>query len=110
MDNLLDIGDEVICVDDSRPEGWSSEVFPQWVVKDEKYIIREILGNDDIVVGVLLRELRNPSIFQKLLGREQEPAFATWRFSKLRSAYEVQEEKEVSKKENKRIKESVEYI
>jgi hypothetical protein len=89
---MLGIGDEVICVDDSKPEGWSSLLFPQWVQKDNKYIIREILDNDDIVVGILLVELKNPQIWQDLLGRYQEGAFATWRFEKLRSAYEIEEE------------------
>ena len=98
MSELLGVGDEAICIDDARPEGWSSDVFPQWVVKDLKYIVRELVDNDDIVVGCLVRELRNPPIFQKLLGREQEPAFATWRFSKLRSAYEIAEEKASEKK------------
>jgi hypothetical protein len=94
MSDLIGVGDEVICVNDSRPEGWSSEVFPQWVIEDSKYIISELLENDDIVVGCLVRELSNPPIFQKLLGRVQEPAFATWRFVKLRSAYEIKEEME----------------
>ena len=33
-------------------------------------------------------------VYQKLIGRDQEPAFATWRFSKLRSAYAIAEKKE----------------
>lgn len=90
---MLDIGDEVICVNDSRPEGWSSEVFPEWVVKDQKYIVRELLNNDNIVVGVLVNELHNPIIWQPLIGRYQEGAFAIWRFEKLRTAYQIQEEK-----------------
>ena len=43
-------------------------------------------------MGVLLEELINPEVFISLLGRIQESAFATWRFSKLRSAYELEEE------------------
>lgn len=104
MSDLIGVGDEVICIDDARPDGWSADVFPQWVVKDSKYIIREIVDNDDIVVGCLVRELRNPPIFQKLLGREQEPAFATWRFSKLRSAYEIAEEKQAESRIKKKEK------
>jgi len=96
---MLGVGDEVICIDDHKPMGWSSEVFPEWVVKDVKYVIREILMNDDIVVGVLLVELKNNVVYQKLIGRDQEAAFAAWRFSKLRSAYQISEEEEsVSKK------------
>jgi len=92
-EDLLGVGDEVMCINDSRPDGWSIEHFPQWVKKDSKYTIREILDNDDIVVGVLLEELKNPVIYVKLIDREQEGAFATWRFRKLRSAYAINEEK-----------------
>ena len=92
-EDLLGVGDEVMCINDSRPDGWSAEHFPQWVKKDNKYTIREILDNDDIVVGVLLEELVNPVMYIKLLDREQEGAFATWRFRKLRSAYAINEEK-----------------
>lgn len=90
---MIGVGDEVICIDDSRPNGWTSDVFPNWVLKDEKYVIRELLDNDDIVTGVLLVELKNPKVFQPLLGRHQESAFAIWRFSKTRSAYEIAEER-----------------
>jgi hypothetical protein len=96
-EDLLGVGDEVVCINDSRPDGWSAEHFPQWVQKDVKYTIRELLDNDDIVVGVLLMELRNPVVFIKLIGREQESAFATWRFRKLRSAYAINEEKAYEK-------------
>ena len=92
-EDLLGVGDEVMCIDDSRPQGWSSEHYPQWVQKDSKYTIREILDNDDIVVGVLLVELVNPVMYVKLIDRAQEGAFATWRFRKLKSAYVISEEK-----------------
>jgi len=94
MSDILDIGDEVICNDAAKPEGWSIDVFPQWVVKDVKYIIREILRNDNIVIGVLLVELKNPTVYQELIKRPQEAAFSSWRFSKLRSRYQIQEEEE----------------
>lgn len=100
---MLGVGDEVICINDSRPNGWTSEHFPQWVKKDEKYTIREILENDDIVIGILVEELINPIVYIALIDREQESAFASWRFSKLRTAYEIEEEKnfeQVSEKMN----------
>lgn len=96
-EDLLGVGDEVICVDDSLPKGWSAEDYPQWVQKDAKYTIREILDNDDIVIGVLLVELRNPVVYIKLIGRKQEGAFASWRFRKLKSAYAINEEKSYNK-------------
>ena len=102
-EDLFGVGDEVICIDDSRPQGWSSEHYPQWVKKDTKYTIREILDNDDIVVGILLVELKNPVMYIELIKREQEGAFAVWRFRKLRSAYAIAEEKSYNK-----VKESLE--
>jgi hypothetical protein len=102
---MLGVGDEVICIGDNRPVGWTSSTYPQWVVKGKKYIIREILDNDDIVVGVLLVELRNPKTFITLIGKVQEPAFATWRFEKTRSAYEIAEEKECEPSEVERVQE-----
>lgn len=99
-ENLFDIGDEVICIDNSiKPEnlGTVMRKFPIWIQKDKKYIIRDILGNDDIVVGILLEGVKNPPIFIPLLKRMQEPAFAYWRFSKLRTAYQIREEKESQK-------------
>lgn len=95
---MFSVGDQVICINDSRPEGWSAEHYPQWVKKDEKYTIREILDNDNIVVGILLEELRNEEVHIALIDRVQEGAFATWRFSKTRSAYEIEEEKNYNSK------------
>jgi hypothetical protein len=111
MNNKIGVGDEVICVNDLRPDGWNIEHFPQWVAKDTKYIVREFLDNDNIVVGVLLMELRNPSFFNKLINREQEGAFAIWRFQKLRSAYAIEEEKASEKRSATKkisVRESVE--
>jgi len=95
---MFGVGDEVICVDDRKPMGWTSDVFPEWVQKDKKYTIREILDNEGIVVGILLDELVNPRIWQELIGRVQESVFATWRFRKLKTAYAVKEESEYAKK------------
>ncbi len=96
-EDLLGIGDEVLCIDASiKPENKSAinKNFPVWIKKDEKYIIRNIFRNDDIVVGVVLQGRRNPEIYIPLLKRMQEPAYAFWRFKKTRSAYEIEEEEE----------------
>lgn len=76
-----DINDEVICVDArrTRPE---HAFMLQWPVKDKKYTVRGFTDNDGIVTGVYLKELKNRVVFIKLLGREQEEAFAPWRFKK----------------------------
>jgi len=82
-------GDKVICIDASIDAGKSEEIrkdFEIWITKDKEYTIREILDNNGIVPGVLLDEIHNFPKFFKLLGRMQEPAFATWRFRKLNYA------------------------
>lgn len=97
MDDAIRIGDEVICVDDTiKPEAFNMVCFrfKIWIKKDKKYIVRDIFENDGIVTGILLEGISNPTVFIPLLKRMQEPAFAIWRFVKLRSAYMIQEEKE----------------
>lgn len=93
------VGQKVICIDDSiNPQHFISltKNFQQWIVKDKVYTIREILHNDDIVTGILLREVKNKEIYIKLIGRIQEPAFADWRFRELEEEYlENQEEEEI---------------
>jgi hypothetical protein len=88
-------GDKVICIDANIDPGKSEEIrqdFEIWVTKDKEYTIREILDNNGIVPGVLLDEIHNFPKFFKLLGRMQEPAFATWRFRKLNYASKGEEE------------------
>jgi len=97
MDDEFDIGDEVMCVDSSiKPEMMNAvnRMFPIWIKKGDKYIIRDILKNDDIVAGILLEGRKNPPVFIPLLKRMQEPSYATWRFVKKRTAYQIREEKE----------------
>lgn len=82
----MDVGDKVICINDSIDLDKMEEIkkdFLMWVKKDNEYTIREFLDNDGIVTGVLLEEIRNFPVYFKLLGRAQEPAFATWRFRKI---------------------------
>jgi hypothetical protein len=100
-EDLLDIGDEVLCVDSSiKPELRASIMkdYPVWIKEGDKYIIRDILRNDDIVVGILLEGRKNPPLWIPLIKRMQEPAFATWRFVKERTAYQIREEEK--EKEN----------
>jgi len=85
----LYMGDEVVCVDDTIPldkKDAVSRMYQNWVKKDNKYIIRNILENDGIVSGILLENLYNEPIWIPLLNNFQEPAFAEWRFKKLKSA------------------------
>jgi len=81
------VGDKVVCIDDSiRPEAVEEikRTVPNWVKKDQEYTIRAINTNRGIATGVLLEEIDNPIIFIKLICKFQEPAFAEWRFRKLK--------------------------
>ena len=93
---MFEVGDKVLCVNDSiKAEMFLSVInmYVNWIKKGKTYTIREIYYNDDIVVGVLLEEIKNPIIFIKLINREQEPAFATWRFEK-RTEAQIEESNE----------------
>ncbi|TWI94052.1 hypothetical protein JN11_04869 [Mucilaginibacter frigoritolerans] len=82
-------GDKVICINDKIDPDKSAEIrrdFEIWITRDKEYTIREILDNNGIVTGVLLDEVHNFPKFFKLINRFQEPAFAQWRFRKLKYA------------------------
>jgi hypothetical protein len=82
-------GDKVICINDKIDPEKSLEIrqdFEIWITRDKEYTIREVLDNNGIVTGVLLDEVHNFPKFFKLINRFQEPAFAMWRFRKLKYA------------------------
>lgn len=83
----FNIGDRVVCVDDSMQSHVIEELkkdVPNWVKKDNKYTIRAVLNNRNIVTGLLLEEINNPPLYFDLIGGFQEPAFAEFRFRKLK--------------------------
>jgi hypothetical protein len=91
-------GDRVVCINASIKPGKLSYVgfaYPNWIKEGSTYTIRAILPNDDIVPGILLEEVRNPLTYIHLLGREQEPAFGTFRFKPLEHTADEATEKEV---------------
>lgn len=91
----MDIGDKVICINDTIDLDKIAEIkncFFIWVKKGKEYTIREILNNDNIVAGYLLEEIHNFPVFIKLINRVQEPAFATWRFAKVATQTSYHEE------------------
>ena len=84
---MFEIGEQVVCIDASMQTHTIEELskdVPNWIVQDKKYIIRGFNENDGIVLGVLLEEVVNPIRFFKLINKFQEPAFAEWRFRKLK--------------------------
>ena len=91
---MFSVGDKVRCVNDKRPAGENPAIVPNFVKEGEEYTIREFYDNDDIVVGVLLEEIKNPLVPIALINRWQEPAFATWRFEKTQSAEHTEEEED----------------
>lgn len=75
-----------MCVDDGiKPEMMVTicNYYHNWVKKGNKYTVREVLQNDDIVHGVLLEEIRNEPIYIELIDKKQEPAFGMFRFREL---------------------------
>lgn len=99
----MKVGSRVICIDSSIPpyknlqDFWKD--FPNWIKKDEKYTIREILDNDGIVTSVLLEEIVNPIRHFLSINRNQEASFRIERFREL-------EEAEFSKENKKQLTES----
>jgi hypothetical protein len=81
------VGDRVVCIDDTMQPHTVEELkknVPNWVKKDEEYTIRAIFDNRGIVTGILLEEIDNPILYFEKIGGFQEPAFAEWRFRKLK--------------------------
>jgi hypothetical protein len=92
---MFDIGETVLCVDHSVKPEFIMEflhAYQNWVTKNQKYIVREVYHNDNIVTGVLLEGVVNKPIYFKIINRTQEPAFATWRFRKAEPATVTSEE------------------
>jgi hypothetical protein len=94
----MKVGDRVVCIDASIKPGKLAYVgyaYPNWLKEGSTYTIRAILPNDDIVPGILLKEVNNPPVYIHLLGREQEPAFGTFRFKPLELTINEATEEEV---------------
>lgn len=90
------VGSKVKCVNSKiRPEMLEevSKDFENWVKEGVVYTVRGLFDNDGIVSGVVLEELCNVPKYFRLIGRVQEPAFATWRFKELDDNLELDERK-----------------
>lgn len=82
---MFEIGEKVICVDDSKQPHTVEELtkdVPNWVKKGEKYTIRGIQDHD-FVVALLLEEISNPLKYFRLVNKVLEPGFMTSRFEKI---------------------------
>jgi len=93
------IGQKVVCIDDSiKPgkEAFVRNVYKQWIKEGETYTIRDIIDNDDIVTGILLKEVINMPIYIHLIDDIQEPAFRMERFKELDEFEETEELEEVA--------------
>ena len=65
-------------------------LLSSWVKKDEKYTVRDIFYNDDIVTSIVVVELKNPILFfPNTINRYQEASFRIDRFREIE--YEVEE-------------------
>lgn len=76
----MNIGDKVVCIDDSITPQVKISLFPNWVEEGETYTVRSIEGSFGTEPRILLDELRNPIDFFPELGGKAEPGFAGRRF------------------------------
>jgi hypothetical protein len=97
----MEIGQKVVCIDDKIKPGKEEFVriaYKNWIKEGNTYIVRDIFYNDDLVTGIVLKEVVNGPIPQPLLGgRWQEPAFRCDRFRELD---EFEEEESVEEEVN----------
>ena len=76
----MNVGDKVVCIDDSVNPKVNMKMFPNWVVEGETYTVRRLEGAFGSEKRVLLEELKNPvSYFPELMG-SVEPGFSARRF------------------------------
>jgi hypothetical protein len=94
----MEIRQKVVCIDDSVKVGqeeFVAKAYKQWVKKDQVYTVRAVLDNNDIVTGILLKEVKNNPIYIHLIDDFQEPAFRLSRFRELNEFEPVSKEEEV---------------
>lgn len=88
---------KLLCVDATRTKG--TEYFENWVTEGEVYTLRAKTGSLTGVQGVLLKEIKNPSVFVTALNGHTEPSFAITRFAEVDDAMNIIREASV-KEEN----------
>lgn len=91
-------GQRVVCIDDSIPYGEVFRDFSYWIKKDQIYTVRRCYYMSILnTYAVLLKEIKNPSIDNDLLGKV-EPAYRADRFRPI-------DENELELKETKQLEE-----
>lgn len=94
----MKVGAKVVCIDSSMQPHTVEELkrdVPNWIVKGQKYTVRDIVDHD-FVVGIRVEEITNSPIYFKVINKVIEPCFASWRFRELQ---EDEVEAEVEKTE-----------
>ena len=76
----MNVGDKVVCVDDTVTSQVKISLFQNWVEEGEAYTVRSIEGSFNSEPRILVDELRNESAFFPELGGKAEPGFAGKRF------------------------------
>jgi len=76
-------GDKVVCIDDTKNHSRIDQDFKQWIIEGDFYTIRGTSLDLKGEQGVLLNEVKNPSIHSVFLGGKFEPRFAAIRFRKI---------------------------
>jgi hypothetical protein len=76
----MNVGDKVVCVDDSINPMANIEMFPNWVTEGSTYTIRAKEGSLTGDVRILVEELENVIAYNQELGGKVEAGFAQRRF------------------------------
>lgn len=76
-------GEKIVCVDAKPAADGVMDLFKYWVKDNQTYTVRSTRNGFTGHMGVLLEELKNPSIPVPQLNGKAEPGYAEWRFRRL---------------------------
>lgn len=80
---------KLLCIDDTRTP--ASKHFENWIEEGKVYTLRRYTGSLVGKQGVLLNEVKNPSVFIHELAGRAEPSFARERFVEVDDAMNLLE-------------------
>jgi hypothetical protein len=78
---------KLLCINDKRTP--ASKHFENWVTEGEVYTLRRYTGSLTGKRGVLLNEIKNPSVFIQELAGRTEPSFSEDRFVEVNDSMEI---------------------